>query len=93
MSLNPRAFLTFCLDDSRTVLQQASAYIRALSSIGRPHASPSTSPSTSSIPASPPGHDNDGTRLRIEAMTRLITILQRNLRVRYELDVAQVVQA
>ncbi len=32
-------------------------------------------------------------RARIETMNKLIKILQRNLRVRYELDVAEVVHA
>lgn len=32
-------------------------------------------------------------RARVEAMTRLVTVLQRNLRVRYELDVEEVVKA
>ena len=32
-------------------------------------------------------------KARVEAMTRLVTVLQRNLRVRYELDVEEVVKA
>ncbi|KAI0052718.1 hypothetical protein FA95DRAFT_1553382 [Auriscalpium vulgare] len=80
-------------DDFRTVLQQASGYIKTLASLGRSYASPSTSPSSSSMPSGSIYKDVETTRARVEAMTKLIAILQRNLRVRYELDVAQVVQA
>ncbi|KAI0322355.1 Rapamycin-insensitive companion of mTOR, N-term-domain-containing protein [Amylostereum chailletii] len=79
-------------DDFRTALQQASSYIKLLASAGRSHASPSTSPSTSSAPDGLMT-DVDIARARTDAMSKLTVILQRNLRVRYEVDVAKVVQA
>lgn len=80
-------------DDFRTVLQQASVYVKTLTSVGRSFSSPSASPSSSSSSGPPSGHEEQANRTRIDAMAKLITILQRNLRVRYELNVAQVVQA
>ena len=55
--------------------------------------SPSTSPSTSTLPNLATASDAEINRARIETMNKLIGILQRNLRVRYELDVAEVVHA
>ncbi|KAI0061413.1 hypothetical protein BV25DRAFT_1900415 [Artomyces pyxidatus] len=80
-------------DDFRTALQLASGYIKTLASLGRSPTSPASSPSSSTLPANSLYKDVETTRARVDAMTKLIGILQRNLRVRYELDVAQVVQA
>ncbi len=55
--------------------------------------SPSTSPSTSSLPNPATATEAELNRARIGTMNKLIGILQRNLRVRYELDVAEVVHA
>lgn len=80
-------------DDFRTALQQASSYIRILASAGnRAPTSPPTSPTASSSSIPDVTTDAEANRIRADAMTRLIGVLQRNLRVRYELDVAQVVK-
>ena len=81
--------LVDCPDDFQTAMQQASGYIKTLSS-GRSVPSPATSPSLSTAL---PSASDDVDKIRIDAMKRLTTVLQRNLRVRYELNVAQVVQA
>ncbi|KAG1750937.1 Rapamycin-insensitive companion of mTOR, N-term-domain-containing protein [Suillus occidentalis] len=77
-------------DDFRTTLAQANACIKSLNSLSRPITSPppaSSPSSTSSISAA----DND--KSRIDMMNRLVCILQRNLRVRYEINLPEVVQA
>ncbi|KAG1822809.1 Rapamycin-insensitive companion of mTOR, N-term-domain-containing protein [Suillus subaureus] len=77
-------------DDFRTTLAQANACIKSLNSLSRPIISPppaSTPSATSSISAA--GND----RSRVEVMNRFVCILQRNLRVRYEINLPEVVQA
>ncbi|CCL99718.1 uncharacterized protein FIBRA_01740 [Fibroporia radiculosa] len=84
-------------DDFRSAMQQASSCLRKLVSLSRsPHSGISTSPSTSpssSTSAPENATDADLSRARIDTMSQLIDILQRNMRVRYELDVGEVVQA
>ncbi|KAI0755187.1 Rapamycin-insensitive companion of mTOR, N-term-domain-containing protein [Daedaleopsis nitida] len=90
--------------DFRSAMHQANGAIKALLSLSRQHQhthshsnaslpSPSTSPSTSSLPNPATATESELSRARIETMNKLIGILQRNLRVRYELDVAEVVHA
>ncbi|KAG1745997.1 Rapamycin-insensitive companion of mTOR, N-term-domain-containing protein [Suillus paluster] len=77
-------------DDFRTALAQANACLKSLNSLSRPVTSPppaSSPSSTSSISAA------DSDRSKIDIMNRLVCILQRNLRVRYELNLPEVVQA
>ena len=80
-------------DDFRTNLQQARGHLRTLISLSRTVTSPPTSPGSSTTPQSTSLHDPETTRTRIDAMNKLIGLLQRNLRVQYELDVVQVVHA
>lgn len=80
-------------DDFRTILQQAWGHVRTLLSLSRAATSPSASPGASTSPQAISLHDPETTRARIEAMTKLIGLLQRNLRVQYELDVVQVARA
>ncbi|THH20076.1 hypothetical protein EW146_g1188 [Bondarzewia mesenterica] len=80
-------------DDFRTVLHQASGHVKTLLSSGRSFSTTPTSPSSSSSPASPLFSEEEVNCTRIGAMTKLIDIFKQHLRVRYELDVAQVVQA
>jgi rapamycin-insensitive companion of mTOR len=83
-----------CLeDDFRTILQQAWGHVKALLSLSRAATSPSASPGAATPPQAISNHDPETTRARIEAMTKLIGLLQRNLRVQYELDVVQVTRA
>ena len=88
---NKSIFLFFLslryLDDFRTALNQASNCIQTLASVSRPGTSPPTSLITS------PANGDDLDRVRIDTMAKLIRILQRNLRVRYELNVAELVQS
>lgn len=77
-------------DDFRTTLAQANACIKSLNSLSRPITSPLPAPSpssTSNISAA----DND--RSRVDIMNRFVSILQRNLRVRYEINLPEVIQA
>src|ERR1700722_4891667 len=81
-------------DDFRTALHHASSYIKTLSSLSRSVASPSTastSPSTSSFTQSHTSLEVD--RSRIETMSKLTKVFQRNLRVRYEVNFAELMQA
>ncbi|KAI0004603.1 Rapamycin-insensitive companion of mTOR, N-term-domain-containing protein [Russula compacta] len=79
--------------DFRTTLQQARGHVKTLISLSRTVTSPPTSPG-SLIPAQATNlHDLETTRTRVDAMTKLIGLLQRNLRVQYELDVVQVAHA
>ncbi|KAI0917225.1 hypothetical protein AcW1_007525 [Taiwanofungus camphoratus] len=88
-------------EDFRSAMQQANSCIKSLLSLSRQTAplqssaalSPSTSPSSSALPNPTSANLVELNRSRIDAMTRLIGVLQRNLRVRYELDIAEVVQA
>lgn len=89
-------------DDFRSAMHQANSAIKALLLLSRQHShnhsgssipSPSTSPSTSTLPNPATATETELNRARIETMNKLIGILQRNLRVRYELDVAEVVHA
>ncbi|KAI0789744.1 Rapamycin-insensitive companion of mTOR, N-term-domain-containing protein [Abortiporus biennis] len=77
-------------DDFRTALQQASTFIRNLSSTSSLNLSPSNGPSTST---SSNLEEPELSRSRIQIMNQLINVLQRNLRVRYEIVVADVIQA
>ena len=80
-------------DDFRSSLQLARGHVRTLISLSRTVTSPPTSPGASATPQSTSLHDPETTRTRVDAMNRLIGLLQRNLRVQYELDVVQVVHA
>ncbi|EJF61068.1 hypothetical protein DICSQDRAFT_147513 [Dichomitus squalens LYAD-421 SS1] len=89
-------------DDFHSAMHQANSAIRALLHLHRQHSygtqnssipSPSTSPSTSTLPNPATATDTELNRARVEAMNRLVGILQRNLRVRYELEVGEVVRA
>ncbi|RPD54648.1 hypothetical protein L226DRAFT_535797 [Lentinus tigrinus ALCF2SS1-7] len=89
-------------DDFRSAMHQANSAVKALLLLSRQHShshsnssvsSPSTSPSTSTLPNPATATEAELNRARIETMNKLIGILQRNLRVRYELDVAEVVHA
>ncbi|SRR6266404_2943896 len=80
-------------DDFRTILQLARGHLRTLISVSRTVASPPTSPDSSTTPQATSLHDPEATRTRIDAMNKLIGLLQRNLRVQYELNVIQVVHA
>ena len=78
-------------DDFRTALQQASNHVRTLSTLARSGTlSPTSLASTSTTPSPP--NEADLSRPRKDAMNQLITVLQRNLRVRYELSLSEVIQ-
>ncbi|KAI0073477.1 hypothetical protein K474DRAFT_1666532 [Panus rudis PR-1116 ss-1] len=80
-------------DDFRTSMQQATAYIKTLNSLNRPGTlSPATIASSSSTSPSASQHA-DVSRTRIDTMNQLTGVLQRNLRVRYDINVSEVVQA
>ncbi|PIL22333.1 hypothetical protein GSI_15021 [Ganoderma sinense ZZ0214-1] len=79
-------------------MYHANGAIRTLLHLSRQHehpsaSSPSTSPSTSTLPNLATATDAELNRARVEAMNKLIGTLQRNLRVRYELEIGEVVRA
>ncbi|KAJ7672758.1 Rapamycin-insensitive companion of mTOR, N-term-domain-containing protein [Mycena rosella] len=80
-------------EDFRTALANASSCIKSLAALARgPVTSPvSSTAGSSSAPSS--GNVADIDRQRIEIITKLVSILQRNLRVRYELNLPDVMQA
>ncbi|KIK95059.1 hypothetical protein PAXRUDRAFT_141598 [Paxillus rubicundulus Ve08.2h10] len=78
-------------DDFRTALNQANSYIKSLVSLPRSSASTPASASSSSNVLGSTNSDQD--RARIDVMNRLVYLFQRNLRVRYEISVAELVQA
>ncbi|KAI9064633.1 hypothetical protein FKP32DRAFT_1648919 [Trametes sanguinea] len=89
-------------DDFRSAMHQANNAVKTLLYLSRQQShhqmnssapSPSTSPSTSTLPNPATATEAELNRARVETMAKLIHILQRNLRVRYELDVAEVVHA
>ncbi|KAI6122475.1 Rapamycin-insensitive companion of mTOR, middle domain-containing protein [Pisolithus croceorrhizus] len=77
------------LDDFRTALSQANSYLKSLTLIPSSAPSPSSPSSTSS--ASHTSSEQD--RIRIDIMNKLVALFQRNLRVRYEITTAALVQA
>ncbi|KAJ7819414.1 Rapamycin-insensitive companion of mTOR, N-term-domain-containing protein [Mycena olivaceomarginata] len=77
-------------EDFHTALNNASTCIKSLSILARNNA---TSPSASSSSSPQAANAADVDRQRVEIMTQLVSILQRNLRVRYELNLTDVVQA
>ncbi|KAL0961199.1 hypothetical protein HGRIS_006168 [Hohenbuehelia grisea] len=71
---------TYLLDDSRAALQQA---LKCIEQLRQPHEGPSSS--SSSSPKATASQ-------QIEIMNKLTAILQRHLRIRYELDLSEVLQ-
>ncbi|KDR82835.1 hypothetical protein GALMADRAFT_88557 [Galerina marginata CBS 339.88] len=82
-------------EDFRTTLQNATNCIKELESITRSEASQSTplSSASSSKPAYQPASPVEVNNQKIEAMAKLIELLRRNLRVRYELNFNEVLHA
>ncbi|KAH9912683.1 Rapamycin-insensitive companion of mTOR, middle domain-containing protein [Epithele typhae] len=89
-------------DDFRSTMHQANSAIKALLLMSKhpshhhatsPAPSPSTSPSTSTLPNPATATEAELSRARIETMNRLIGILQKNMRVRYEIEVGEVVMS
>ncbi|KAH0832008.1 Rapamycin-insensitive companion of mTOR, N-term-domain-containing protein [Lanmaoa asiatica] len=78
-------------DDFRTALNQANSYLKSLVTISRPSSSTLTMISSSSTSTGPTNFELD--KARIDVMNKLVSILQRNLRVRYELSMSELVQA
>lgn len=77
-------------DDFRTALHNASNYIQILKTLGHLEATTrsSTSPSSSTSASAPNSAEVDSQT--IETMSKIIHILRQNLRVRYELNVTDV---
>lgn len=77
-------------DDFRTALIQANAYLKSLAATSRPG---SSTPVMTSLSTSPSPTNSELDKVRIDIMNKLVNVLQRNLRVRYELSVSDLVQA
>ncbi|KAH9480426.1 Target of rapamycin complex 2 subunit ste20 [Psilocybe cubensis] len=80
-------------EDFRTALQNATNHIRDLESLTRSESSQSSPLPSSSSSKSNQSAPNDLSHQRIEIMGKLIDILRRNMRVRYELDFGEVLHA
>lgn len=78
-------------DDFRTALNQANSYLKSLAATSRPSPSTPAMVSSSSTSISPTNSELD--KARIDIVNKLVNILQRNLRVRYELSMSELVQA
>ncbi|KAJ7175920.1 Rapamycin-insensitive companion of mTOR, N-term-domain-containing protein [Mycena filopes] len=77
-------------EDFRSALSNANTCIKSLAALARGNV---TSPTAGSSSAPPPINGADIDRQRVEIITKLVSILQRNLRVRYELNLTDVMQA
>jgi rapamycin-insensitive companion of mTOR len=67
-------------------------YLRTLHKLSGPNPlSPPTSPSSSNVSSGPT--DDELNRRRVDSMDRLIGLLRRHVRVRYDLNIPDVVQA
>jgi hypothetical protein len=90
----PYCALIRTAEDFKTALHQANMYLNNLLSSGRQPQSPTTSVASSSSRQNPlQAEDPELDRTRITYMTKLTAILQRNLRVRYEMNTSEVVRA
>jgi rapamycin-insensitive companion of mTOR len=83
----------FWLDTIQTALHNASILVRSLLNLGKPGASPvlSTVASSSSLTAS--NHDPSQLRTRTEYMNSLSNAMKKNIRIRYELNGSEIIQA
>ena len=81
------------VEDFRTALHQASSCIKALHKFASSNNSVSPPHSPSSSTALSMTSEVDIDRARTDAMTQLTAVLKRNLRVRYEMNIPDVVQA
>jgi hypothetical protein len=77
-------------EDIRSVLQNASYCVKTLLALGGPGPSPVVGPNSASSSTYPT--DTDVDRTRAEYMTRLTHAMQRNVRVRYELNAYELLQ-
>ena len=80
-------------EDFRSALHQASSCIKALHKFASSSSSVSPPHSPSSSTALNLSSDVDIDRARTDVMTQLTAVLKRNLRVRYEMNISDVVQA
>ncbi|KAJ7675763.1 Rapamycin-insensitive companion of mTOR, N-term-domain-containing protein [Mycena polygramma] len=80
-------------EDFRTALNNASTCIKSLAALARANVVSPVSGASGSSSAPPIVNAADVDRQRVEIMTKLVSILQRNLRVRYELNLTDVMQA
>lgn len=85
--------LTGCTDDLRTAKQQVLTHVRALTAYTRQQLSPfSTSGSSSGTPPLP-ATDEELDKAKLETMKRLIVVLQRNVQVRFGINMDELLQA
>ena len=91
--------LTRQTDDYKTALSHATSYVRTLASMPRtfgPRSPPSTgvsSPLTSSSSGLTLGFDGDVDRARADLIHSLVSVLQRNIRIRYDMDIVELIKA
>jgi rapamycin-insensitive companion of mTOR len=85
------SYLDRLSDDFRTALQNAQSLITALSSITRPIIQdPSAPTSSSGISVLPESAEIDAKL--VDVLSKLVVAMQRNLRVRYELKIPDLIK-
>jgi len=92
-------WLTRVEDDYKTALTHATSYVRTLASMPRtlgPRSPPPTgisSPLTSASSMLTPSFDGDIDRARADLIHSLVSVMQRNIRIRYEMDIVELIKA
>lgn len=91
--------LTRQTDDYKTALSHATSYVRTLASMPRtfgPRSPPLTgvsSPLTSTSSVLTLGFDGDVDRARADLIHSLVSVMQRNIRIRYDMDIVELIKA
>jgi rapamycin-insensitive companion of mTOR len=86
-------------DDYKTALSHATSYVRTLATMPRTFGTRSppptgvTPPLPSISPMLTPGFDGDVDRARADLIHGLVSVMQRNIRVRYEMDIVELIKA
>ena len=82
------------LDDIKAVKLQAQSHLKALLAYSRTVLSPiSTSPASSSVAPPPPSTEEELEKMRSDTMGALTAVLQRNVRVRFDLNMDDLFKA
>ena len=94
------SWFTRQIDDYKTALSHATSYVRTLAVMPRTFGSRSPPPTgvSSPLPSAAssvltPGFDGDVDKARAELIHSLVSVMQRNIRVRYEMDIMELIKA
>jgi rapamycin-insensitive companion of mTOR len=93
------SWLTRQIDDYKTALSHATSYVRTLATMPRTFGTRSPPPTGVSSPllsassVLTPGFDGDIDRARADLIHSLVSVMQRNIRIRYEMDIVELIKA